>query len=105
MGYSKPSPFLQLGYHAYIYLSEIFNFKTHVSEMSTINQSDPIFLSWLAEFNTHIYRISFKAPLLCFEPSTAQNYASPAACISFKILKIQSKRFILCLLAEGTKND
>ena len=78
-----------------------------IAHMSTINQSDSIFLSWLAEFNTHIYRNSlfFKAPLLYFEPSTVQNYASPAACISFKIFKIQSKRFILRLQTEGTKND
>ena len=46
-----------------------------------VNQSDPAFLGWLAEFNTHIFRNSlfFKGPLLYFEPTTANEKFTPPA--------------------------
>ena len=80
---------------------------TEVVNMFAIDQSDPLFLSWFAEFNTHIYRnsIFFKGPLIYFSESTVQTYISPAAYMSFNIFKNQSKCFVLRLQAEGIKND
>ena len=74
--------------------------------MSMIDQSDPVFLSWLAEFNTHVYRksIFFKGPLLYFDPSTVQKYATLASCISFKIFKSKSKRSLFGLQSEGDRS-
>ena len=64
-------------------------------------------LSWLAEFNTHIFRnsIFFKGPLLYFESTTANEVFTPPAWISFSIFKNQSKRFVLELQAGGIEND
>ena len=78
-----------------------------IINMSMIDQSDPVFLSWLAEFNTHVYRksIFFKGPLLYFDPSTVQKYASLASYISFNIFKSQSKRFLFGLQSEGVEDD
>ena len=78
-----------------------------VININMVNQSDPAFLGWLAEFNTHIFRNSlfFKGPLLYFEPTTASEIFTPPACISFSIFKNQSKRFMLELQAGGIEND
>ena len=78
-----------------------------ILSMSIIDQSDPAFINWLAEFNNHIYRNSvfFKGPLLYFEPSTVQNYASPAAYLSFNIFKSESKRFQFRLQSDGIDDD
>ena len=79
----------------------------HIVNMSVLDQSDPMFLSWAEEFNTHIYRNSlfFKGPLVYFDPCTVQKYATPAANISLNIFKNQTKQFLLRLQAEGHKND
>ena len=78
-----------------------------ILSMSTLDQSDPGFLTWAAEFNTHILRdsIFFKGPLIYFDPLTVRNYASPATCISFNIFKNQTKSFLLTLQSEGIEND
>ena len=79
----------------------------HILNNSVLDQSDPMFLSWTGEFNTHIYRNSlfFKGPLVYFDPCTVQKYATLAANISFNIFKNQTKNFLLSLQLEGTQND
>ena len=81
--------------------------KENILNMPILDQSDPIFLSWVEEFNTHIYRNSlfFKGPLLYFDPTTVRNYATPAAHISFNVFRSQTKKFLLRQQAEGSKND